>query len=603
MRSQYTLPGYLALLILSSILVLSAVGAPPASRGWMVLLDEPPVVERYPGRIQTTRAVAEPYRRHLRQGQSSMRAQIEARNIHVTGAVQHLLNALFVKATPAQAAILRTLPGVKAVVPLRLYFKSDQLTLSYVQNAWSTSVIGGQSNAGAGLKIAILDTGIDQTHPSFHDASLVVPQGFPKCDVQSNCAFTNIKVIVARSYVAHLSAGSNPGDPAADSRPDDLSARDLDGHGTAVASVAAGVPSSFQGNALSGVAPKAFLGNYKIFGSPEVNGFASDAGIVAALDDAVTDGMDIVNLSLGSPAFGGPLDSGAVCGNPPGVACDPSAMAIEQAVTNGQILVVAAAGNSGSTGYRNTITGAPTFGTVASPAYTPSAVAAGGIQNDISYAQSVEVSGNITPANLKRIPAFQGADGPALAGTLTAPAVDVEKAGDSTGLLCNPLSGTPLSGRIALVLRGTCFFSTKVNYAQSAGAVGVIFLDNKSPDVTYPGVGGTQIPAFLVQQAVGENLKSYIDSNPGAVVTLNPNRSQVSASTLNLIPESVASFASRGLPPDQTRSSRTFPRSPRISCLQPKTTTPTVICSVPAATPPLPGPVSPPPRFPARRRW
>lgn len=251
MYSRFSASVSFQILLFGFAAILPALGAPLTSRDWMVVLDEPPVVQRYPGRIQTTRAAAEPYREHLRQVQNGMRAQIEARNVRVTGAVQHLMNALFVKATPPHAAALRTLAGVKAVVPLRLYSKSDQLTLSHVQEAWATSVIGGQSNAGAGVKIAILDTGIDPTHPSFQDASLAAPEGFPKCDVVSNCAFTSNKVIVARSYVFDLTAGSNPNDPAADSRPDDLSARDLDGHGTAVASVAAGGPSSFQGNALS----------------------------------------------------------------------------------------------------------------------------------------------------------------------------------------------------------------------------------------------------------------------------------------------------------------------------------------------------------------
>ena len=242
--------------------------APPPTNEWMVLLTEPPVVERFPGRIERTQAASQPYLQHLREVQQEIRARMEAMQIPVTGAVEHLLNGVFVRATPDQAAMLRNLPGVAAVVPLRRYHIADQLSLSKVQQAWNSSAIGGQSNAGMGLKIAIIDTGIDQTHPSFQDSSLVPPAGFPKCDVPSNCAFTNSKVIVARSYVSALAAGSSLSDPAADSRPDELSARDLDGHGTAVASVAAGVASAYSSTAISGVAPKAFLGNYKVYGSP-----------------------------------------------------------------------------------------------------------------------------------------------------------------------------------------------------------------------------------------------------------------------------------------------------------------------------------------------
>jgi len=287
--------------------------AAPPSNEWLALLEEPSAIERFPGRIEQTRAASEPYRQHLRAVQQNMRTQMEAMHVTVTGAVQHLMNGMFVRATPDQAAALRTLSGVKAVVPLRRYQKTDQLMMSKVQQAWASAAIGGQSNAGKGLKIGIIDTGIDQTHPSFQDSSLSPPAGFPKCDVPSNCAFTSGKVIVARSYVSTLTAGSNPSDPAADSRPDDVSARDLDGHGTAVASVAAGVPVTVGAISMSGVAPKAYLGNYKIFGSPEVNNGASGSGMIQALDDAVTDGMDVVNLSSGGPAFGSPLDTGAVC--------------------------------------------------------------------------------------------------------------------------------------------------------------------------------------------------------------------------------------------------------------------------------------------------
>jgi len=528
--------------------------APPPTNEWIVLLTEPPVVERFPGRIEQTHAASEPYRQHLREVQRGIRAGIEALQIPVTGAVEHLLNGVFVRATPEQAATLRSLPGVAAVVPLRRYHIDDQLSLSNVQQAWNSPTVGGQSNAGMGLKIAIIDTGIDQTHPSFQDSSLVPPAGFPKCDFPSNCAFTNSKVIVARSYVSTLTAGSSSLDPAADSRPDDLSARDLIGHGTAVASVAAGVGSAYSSTAISGVAPKAFLGNYKIYGSLEVNGGASEAGIIEALDDAVTDGMDVVNFSSGGPAFEGPLDAGAICGLPAGEPCDPLGGAFENAMKNGQGIGVVAAGNAGASGYQSTATGAATYGTVASPAYTPSVIAAGGIQNDVVYTDTIAVSGNGVPSNLATLAALPSGDGPTPAAPLTAPLVDVTQIG-ADALLCavTPAAGS-LSGAIALILRGTCDFSVKVGNAQSAGAVGVVFIDNSPNPSTltgWGGLGGTTIPAFMISQSDGQDLQSFVDGNSATpvtpiTVTLNPARSQVPASTLGIIPDSTALFASRG---------------------------------------------------------
>ena len=519
----------------------------PPSGEWIVLLNDAPVVERYPGRIETTRAVAEPYRQHLRQAQQSLRAQIEQSNIRVTGAVEHLLNGLFVRATPAQAAMLRAMPGVKAVMPLRRFHMNDQLTLSNVASAWSAAAIGGENNAGAGLKIGIIDSGIDQTNPSFFDSSSIAPPGFPKYDTTADKAFTTNKVIVARSYVASIAAGSSATDPAADSRPDVLTARDMDGHGTAVASVAAGVSTAFDGVSVVGVAPKAFLGNYKIYGSPEVNNTASESGILEALDDAVTDGMDVVNFSSGAPPFSGPLDTGSVCGNPSGAACDPIAMAMEEAVTNGQVVVVAAAGNEGADGYQYQINGLPTFGTIASPADAPSVMAAGGIENDVAYVQSVAIPGNNVPADVARVDAYESADGPQPGSPLTAALVDVTTAGDSDELLCDALSGTPLANDIALVLRGTCTFDVKVLNAQSAGAVGIIIVNNAATLAIPEGLGNTTIPAFMVSQTDGQNLKTYIDANPGAPATMDPNPSgQIAATVLGDIPDAVAYFASRG---------------------------------------------------------
>jgi uncharacterized protein (TIGR03437 family) len=536
----------------------AASAATPAATRWIVLLNEKPVVRQYPGRIEKTRAAAAPYRQHLQQVQATLRPQIEGTHARVTGSLQHLLNGMLVVATPAEAAALRKLPGVKAVTPLRRYHKADQLSLSKVAGAWTELGSSTGSNAGAGIKIGIIDTGIDQTHPAFQDSSLTPPSGYPICDVPpsdcptlpSNCAYTNNKIIVARSYVCEIA------DPPY-TRPDDTSARDLDGHGTGVASVAAGVNTSYNGVSITGVAPKAFLGNYKIFGSDDVNPNGS-GNILQALEDAYTDGMDVVNLSLGSPAYGGPLDTDptyCVGGSLPSGqiafpldACDPLAYEVENAMDGGYMTVVVAAGNQGADGYQfNYGCGAPpcystpTFTTVGSPAYAPSAIAVGGIQNDVTYVQRVEVSG------LQAVDAFESYDGPAPLTPLTAPLVDATQAGDSDGLLCSPLGATALSGELVLVLVGSsCDDVTRVTNAQNAGAVGVIEIADAQSFLLPYGLSGTTIPTFIVGQSDGANLKSYIDANPGASATLDPKPYQAQATSMGLAPYSVAFFSSRG---------------------------------------------------------
>lgn len=540
----------------------AAGAAAPGAMRWFVLLSEKPVVRQYPGRIETTRAAAAPYLQHLQQVQSSLRPQIEGLHARVTGSLQRLINGIFVVATPEQAAALRNLPGVKAVTRLRRYRKADQRSISDVSGAW-TELGSTASNitAGAGIRIGIIDTGIDQTHPAFQDPDLVAPTGYPIADNQADLAFTSNKVIVARSYVSDIVFADVCGacDPAAQSRPDDLTARDLDGHGTAVASVAAGMPTVYNGVTIAGVAPKAFLGNYKVFGSSDVNPNGT-GNILQALEDAYSDGMDVVNLSLGSSAHGGPLDtdptSCVASSLPTGQitfpldACDPLAYEVENAMDGGFMTVVVSAGNQGADGYQfNYGCGAPpcystpTFATVGSPAYAPSAIAVGGVQNDVSYVWHVEISGNGVPSNLQTIEAFESYDGPPPDVPVQGTLVDATH----TGNLCAP-SPVSLSDAIVLVMQGSCTDVTMVTNAQDAGAKGVIEIANTGNVLYAPsGLAGTTIPTFIIFQSDGAALTSYIDSSPGASATLDPKPYQVPAQTSGPgAAYSVAFFSSRG---------------------------------------------------------
>ena len=345
----------LALLLLSTTLA-----ARTLSR-YALLLSDPPAA-----RSETAALV-------LRDKQQVLQTELRRRKFHVTGATQMLVNAVYVVADPARLAELRSLPGVRRVAflpPVRLSLDHAEQIVN-TQGGWN--LLGGMSNAGTGIKIAIIDTGIDQTHPGFQDSTLTPPAGFPICQ-DADCAFTNNKVIVARSYIRQQAAGS-PDDPAADSRPDDFSPRDHQGHGTAVAMVAAGVTNTGPGDTITGFAPRAFLGNYRVFGSPGLNDSASEDAVIAALEDALNDGMDIANLSLGGPALTGALDSGAVCGEADGVPCDTLSQAVENATRMG-LLVVTAGGNEGATGFFY-----PALGTVNSPAIAPSAIAVAATTN------------------------------------------------------------------------------------------------------------------------------------------------------------------------------------------------------------------------------
>jgi minor extracellular serine protease Vpr len=512
--------------------------APPdrtAGRYALILEDPPAAVVAAQSKGITPRA-AEDHSRRIEAAQATLRKNLEQRGIQPTGAVQVLLNAIFLRCAPERLQELRFLPGVKGVVPLPELKLKLNAAVPAANGPAAWNLLGGVGSAGAGVKIAVIDTGIDYQHPAFQDESLPLPEGYPKC-AGSDCAFTNHKVIAARSYVHLIAAGTAP-NPAADSRPDDLSPRDRVGHGTAVATATAGWTSTGPLGTITGMAPKAYLGNYKVFGSPGVNDGTSGGAVISALEDAWKDGMDIAVLSLGGSAFTGPLDEGAACGAPPGVPCDPLARAVENAVLAG-LTVVTAAGNEGNDGQKS-----PTLNSVSSPATAPSAIAVGAVSSPRTFTSSVRVAGGAVPENLGVIPAVFG-DGPALSRTLTAPLRDITKLGDNTGLACSanlPLES--LRGALALIQRGNCLFLVKLLNAQQAGAVGVVFYQQDGVDdlIRPGGLTGTALPAVMIGNTAGRALKQYLASNADAPVTLDPSLMAVSGGAGN----TMAAFSSRG---------------------------------------------------------
>ena len=498
-----------------TLFCLLAVGLPicaaePASRYALVLHDAP-VAKIYTSRGAISSSTAAAYRMQIRATHTAIRKAVAAHDFVVTGEADTLVNAVFVAAPRGRAAELAAIPGIAHAVPLGRYTLDLNRAATLVDASAAWTALGGVGGAGLGIKIGILDTGIDQTHAAFQDAALVPPAGYPICK-GSDCAFTSNKVIVARSYVAMLAAGSSPTDPAADSRPDDISPRDRTGHGTAVASVAAGNTNTGL-LTITGIAPHAFLGNYRIFGSPQVNDTTTGDVIIAALDDAIKDGMDIVSLSAGAPTFYGPLDSGAVCGLGAGGACDLLASTFETAAKAGMIIVVAA-GNNGQTG-----TSTPGYGTITSPGDAPSVITVGATTNSHTVTGSVIWSGQNFAAYLS--------DGPA-SGAAAPVVYDGE-------LACGALPVGSMTGSIGLIERGGCTFLVKLKNAQAAGAVGVIFyMADGSTPVAPAGLAGTTIPAVMISNADGTALQNLLGSTPGLAnpalqFTIDPTLTERSA--------------------------------------------------------------------------
>lgn len=511
----------------------------PGRHEYAVVLKDAPVAERVATRAELGGPAASDHMARIGKARHSLRMELARRKIPVTGEASLLLNAVFVTATREQAEGLRGLDGVRRVElqpALRLHL-NKALDLMRVPQAWSLA--GGVENAGAGVKIGVIDTGIDKDHPAFQDTALPMPSGFPKGRPE-DLANTSNKVIVARSYVAQL---PEPNAAPERSRPDDTTPRDRVGHGTAAAMIAAGRRVQGPVATITGVAPKAWLGNYKVFGSPGVNDSTRTAVLIQALEDAIRDGMDIVTLSLGSPSQYGPLATSQDCGpgntgfNIPQSACDVRAYAIENAVGLG-VAVVVSAGNDGDLAFEQF----PTFNSIHTPGTAPSAITVGASTNAHVLFASVRVTGTGVPGELTSINALFG-NGPRPNPPLTAPLTDVTTVqNDAFG--CSPLANNTLAGSIALVKRGVCTFADKVRNAQRAGAVGVVIYQPEGIESIFSpaSLAETGIPAALIGNSTGVALKNFVGVNRGRAVTMDAARSERPYD----FPDEVSAFSSRG---------------------------------------------------------
>ena len=335
-----------------SLFLLTALAATGATipGQYIVELESAPAAGMRNGAARTHRA-------RLRTEHDTMRTRLGARRAQVFGETDTVINSVFVQLDGDGALQqVRATPGVKRVYPVREFrHVMDRILLTHkAVDVWAQV---GESRAGEGIKVGIIDSGIDVGHPALKGEGFTAPDGSPRATNDSDLAYTNGNVIVARSYVSLLSR-----------RDPDNSARDRVGHGTALAAIIAGARTAGPLATVTGMAPRARIGVYKVFGSPNVNDATSEAALLRAIDDAVADGMDVINLSLGSD-LATRLDD------------DPMVAAVERASRAG-VLVIAAAGNNG-----------PGLNTLNSPGTAPSAITVGAVTNSRTFATGVDVAG------------------------------------------------------------------------------------------------------------------------------------------------------------------------------------------------------------------
>jgi subtilisin family serine protease len=242
--------------------------------------------------VRATASVA--YLRTLASAQRTLQARIQAR---IPGARVHwhygvVLNGIAVAVPAGQLATLRRIPGA-TVWPSVTYHALLNRTPGLIgaTTVWGPTL----ATAGEGVKIGIIDDGLDQSHVFFSPTGFAYPAGFPK----GNAQYTTPKVIVAKAFAPLKPAwkyANTPFDP------------ENSEHATNVAGIAAGdhdTPATVASGRVraSGIAPSAYLGNYKVLTVP-TSDFGLDGNspeIAKGIEEAVKDGMDVINLSLGEP--------------------------------------------------------------------------------------------------------------------------------------------------------------------------------------------------------------------------------------------------------------------------------------------------------------
>jgi subtilisin family serine protease len=382
-----------------------------------------------------------------------------------------LWNGVSVSVPLSQVGSLRSVSGVTAVYPSGI--ATVEPTVAAPDDLGSNPMIGADddqggvgANAGQGVKVAIIDSGIDYTNPDL-----------------GGCFGAGCRVIggwdfVGDAYNADPGAGTlfNPNPlPDPDPAPCDPNIADLHpnsaaGHGTHVAGIVGAKAANASG--VTGVAPGVSFLAYRIFGC---NGSVDEDIVMAAMERAYKEGAQVINMSLGS-AF----QSWAQV---------PEAQVVDTLVSKG-VVVVTSEGNSGAPANFLWSGGAP--GTAAG------AIATGSIDNANAFSLPIIVNGTaygFTAATAAPAPPTSGSLPLVRSGT---PA--------STADGCTAFPAGSLTGKAVLIRRGTCSFNIKANNAQVAGAAAVVLYNNVAGALSPTVVGPPAITIPVVALSGGDGI-------------------------------------------------------------------------------------------------
>ncbi|KAJ4750046.1 Subtilisin-like protease [Rhynchospora pubera] len=447
-------------------------------------------------------------------------------DLHDKSGLLHVYRTVFngfsASLTAHEADALRTTPGVLSVIrdqPRQLHTTRTPQFLGLVSGPTSqpNSLISS-ANAGAGIVVAVLDTGIDPTHRSFSAAGQPNPPSKWKGSCQAGPSFPatscNNKLVGARFFATGFKAGSTP----KNSSTDILSPYDTNGHGTHTASTIAGCPAdraSFFGFATgvaTGIAPRAHVAVYKICWSSGC--FESD--ILAAFDNAVEDGADIISLSVG--------------GGPTPYHLDSTSIGAFSALNYHGVLVSASSGNDGP-GAMTATNIAPWITTVGASTIDrrfPADVTLG----DGTVLSGASLYSGKDPSVNKWLPLVY-------AGNLSSLRLGFR----SSAPFCMRGSLDPAAtrGKVVLCERGVVKRAEKGLAVKEAGGVGMIisnqFLDGEGvvPDAHL-------LPAVDIGFSEGKRVHDYIHTAASPTVRLSFHGTQIEVKPAPV----VASFSGRG---------------------------------------------------------
>ena len=411
-------------------------------------------------------------------------------------------------------AALRELPGVRAVHRDGIALPDTDRSPRFVGAPILWRKLGGIAAAGEGVVIGILDTGVWPEHPSFADpdprgvAYLAPPTSWnggagPECEPAGPadpCAALTCsnKLIGAFAFLDtyKVSVGLLPGECD--------SARDTDGHGTHTASTAAGnadVANDVQPRQrLSGIAPRAHVAIYRV--CAEQGCFFSDS--VAAIDQAVLDGVDVINFSIGGG--GAPYS-------------DIVSLAFRDAYAAG-VFVATSAGNDGPSA--NTVEHRePWVTTVAASTHDR------GFQSTATLRGSDGASFRARGASVTSGNTEFGA----------APIVLGSNVGDTFCL--NPFAADSVIGAIVVCQRGIVALASKSFNVAAGGAAGMILYDPVQQGVT---TANHFVPSIHLEADDGAALLAFMATHDNVTGRLREARARRGARDV------VASFSSRGGP-------------------------------------------------------